>query len=295
MKKLTNYLMEYYKIQDKIMLVYRPTLKSNWACRCLFLDDKYESHIPYNHRSILLNEIVFEWDDDNISLNRKYADIVSSRLRKDGITTAKWLSGNKSTHLHCFVNLCGVKNIPLFKKTFIRYYCKSIPLPDLRLCASNHLIRAEHGVHEKTGDKKTLISKSSLYPVFIIPLSIIFENYVKTSIANMKRKVTRDLTEVQALKGFKYILTSHEFREAEDGRERALFMLIHILKGQYVGEKEKFLKFLQEWYRYSGGYKLTEQQIQNKLNYHWKKDYNIGETYLNELLESLGKEDMIEK
>ena len=123
MDKLTNYLMKYYHIQDKIMLVYRPTLKSNWACRCLFLSDKYEPNIAYNHRSILSNEIVMEWDDDNEVLNRKYADIVSSRLRKDNLKVAKWRSGNKSIHLHCFVNFKTVGNISLFKKVFMKHYC----------------------------------------------------------------------------------------------------------------------------------------------------------------------------
>jgi len=293
MKKLTYYLMKYYKIQKEIMLVYRPTLKSNWAYRCLFLDKDYESHIPYNHRSILRNEIILEWDDDNEVLNKRYAYKIGQKLKKDGIKICKWSSGNKSVHVHCLVDLKSAKNIPLLKKVFIRHYCEGLPLPDLRLCVSNHLIRAEYGVHEKTGNKKLLISKDKDYPMISSIPKIVWEKYVKAATTNMKRKVTRNLADVRELKGFKYVLTSHQFREAEDGRERALFMLIHVMKEQYAGRKEEFLKFLQEWYRYSGGYKLLDAQIKRKLDYHWKKDYNVGEKYLNELLESIGMEHLI--
>jgi hypothetical protein len=100
-------------------------------------------------------------------------------------------------------------------------------------------------------------------------------------------KAVHDITKTD---GFKYILDAVKFRQSDDGRERALFMLIHCLKPQYKENKEGLILFLQSWYSYSSGVKLSAKDIRNKVNYHWNKDYKIGIHYLNNLLESLGIE-----
>jgi len=292
-RTLTTFLNRYYKFQDSIVLVYRPKGTINWSDRCLFLDDSYDGRKQYNHRSILQNEVVIEFDDDDMITNKKYADIVARRLQADGFHTAKWWSGNKSTHLHFFINPMKAHNIPLLKNTIMRHYGKGLPLPDLRLCANNHLIRAEYGIHEGTGKKKKLISISGKYPKVNKISKVIWDKYIIAARTVMRRRVSTDVNKISELPGFKYILTSHEFKEAEDGRERALFLLIHTLKGQYEGRKAEFARYLIDWYKYSGGFKLTSQQIENKLNYHWKKNYTLGETFLNELLESIGCKEKI--
>jgi hypothetical protein len=84
----------------------------------------------------------------------------------------------------------------------------------------------------------------------------------------------------------KWILTSPNFKEHNDGRERALFLLIHVLKHKY--EKDELVSYLQNWYRYVGGNKLNPYQIKGKVYYQWDRNYSFGESYLNELLESIG-------
>jgi hypothetical protein len=108
----------------------------------------------------------------------------------------------------------------------------------------------------------------------------------------VQRRVTTDVNTLTEHPGLKYILTAHQFREAEDGRERALFMLIHLLKPKHT-DKAELTKYLQEWYRYSGGTKLLDRDIERKVSYHWNRDYNITERFLDELLESIGREDLI--
>ena len=104
MKTLQWWLRRYIQFQDSILLVYRPTLKSWWGDRCYYLDDDYLQSKPYNHRSVLDNEVVIEFDEEDKTLNRKCADYVCKRLKTDNIGFSKWDSGNKSIHVHCMID-----------------------------------------------------------------------------------------------------------------------------------------------------------------------------------------------
>ena len=77
-----------------------------------------------------------------------------------------------------------------------------------------------------------------------------------------------------------------------DGRERALFLLIHLLKSKNT--KGELQEHLIDWYKYSGGYKLTNEDIKHKIEYQWNRNYNFGTPYIKELLEDLGKVEIME-
>ena len=292
---LTPYLRQYSKIQSDIMLVYHPTRVSTWSDRCLFGSDEYNMSKAYNHRSILSNEVVIEFDDDSPETNKKYADLVHYNLKQDGFKIAKWRSGNKSVHVHFFVNLGNSRNTNLLKKTIMRYYTKGIAVPDLRLASDNHLIRAEYGVHEKTGEFKSLISKMKGYPEVTDLPEAVWSKYMSDQKKSIRNRFSYDLKALEELPGFKYVVNAEQFRATDDGRERALFMLIHVLKPRYKERKAEFIKFLQDWYRYSSGRKLSDWAIKCKVEYHWEKNYSIGVAYLNELLESVGRDDLVQK
>jgi len=315
-KGLTWYLNKYYDLQEKILLVHRVSTNDTWADRCLFLADDYSPTIDYNHRCILQNEIVCEYDDEDKEINRTLALIYAQRLRKDGFRVAVWHSGNKSVHVHTFIDTGNCSNVPLFKKVFLRHYGtfwidkrtgkiytgkeddidKTIYrkiLPDLQLTGST-LIRTEHGLHEKTQKKKTLIKSCASYPYPMPVQKIIWDKYVATQSKIIRAMATRQIGGLEQYQGFKFLLSTQDFRECEDGRERALFILIHILKPKYSSMKE-LIKFCQEWYRYSGGIKMTETQISHKVKYHWFKKYSIGKAHIDDLLESLGREDLIKR
>ena len=311
---LTGYLDWYYtNIQDKIMLVYRPDRKTSWGNRALFLSEEYNPTTQYNHRSVLVNEIIIEYDFDNLELNEKLANMAIEQLREDKIKYSKWFSGGKSYHVHILVNVNECRNVSLLKNVVCRHYGTFYQdpengniykerkgdnfikiIPDLRLCAPNHLIRAEYGVHESTGKNKTLVSKSPGYPEVCDLKEEVWKEYIKQQSIVIMRRVSIDANKITDLPGFKYIASSHLFKEAEDGRERAMFILIHAMKDEYKEDKTGFIKYVQEWYRYSGGHKLTDYQIKHKVCYHWDKTYRLV-NFLNELLESLGKEDLIKK
>ena len=60
---------------------------------------------PIDHRSIGSNEIVIELDAKSFSLNGKYAREISSYLKSQDIPHYNFWSGNKSIHMHIFLNI----------------------------------------------------------------------------------------------------------------------------------------------------------------------------------------------
>lgn len=308
MRGLNSYLSKYYELQNQILLCYRPTEQSSWADRCLYLSEDYISSKPYNHRSILRNEVVIEYDEDDEHDNSTLSQWVCDKLDEEKISYARWKSGNKSQHIHLFIDYKNCSNLSLLKNSFLRIYgtfyrtaegalCKTKPegdsrkiLPDIRLCSDNHLIRAEYGIHEKTQKNKSLIKKSVDFPRINDVKINVWERYVIVQRQQLIRKmnITADEHNKELEDKIRFLLNSTEFRKYEDGRERALFILIHYLKPKYLNRKEDLIRYMLEWYRYSGGYKLTEHHIRAKVNYHWNRDYVII-GHLNDLLEQIGK------
>lgn len=288
---LMKYLNKLYTIQKDILLVSHPEETSSWKDRCYYLDENFNPQVHYNHRSILMKEVVLEYDYDNVDLNKELVDQAAHRLNKDGIKWSKWFSGNKSFHLHFFIDPKEAKRLNVLKSVILQYYGTSPDnsyKPDLQLAANAHNIRAEYGRHEKTGKLKILVSQTAGYPqVCDLPESvwIMYSDRVK---AILKAQVTRGTKDLQTHPLIKQILDTTEFRKNDDGRERALFVLIHVLKPKYT--KPELTKFLQEWYRYSGGRQLSAWAIACKINYHWDRQYVMTETFLHNLAYELGLE-----
>jgi len=291
-KGLLYYLNKYYKIQDKIVVVYRPEHKSNWGDRCLFLDEDFNPTKPYNHRTILINEVVIEFDDKDANLNRKHAEIVETRLKRDGFKTSKWFSGNKSFHIHTFINVAEAQNVSLLKSVFMRHYADGLPNPDLKLTSANHLIRAEYGIHEKTGHAKRLLKEDKLYPMLRDVIHPVWAKYMREQTASMKQRFTKTINALDQHPLVKGLLDPETFRNvADDGRERLLFVFIHVLKDKYKQDgkgKKDLSAYLCEWYTYSGGRKLDDSDIYRKVSYHWNRSYDINEPYLARICQEVG-------
>ena len=276
---------------DDILVVYRPTQNSSWADRCLYLDDKYDYRKPYNHRSILPQEVVIEFDDEDKEKNLRLTEEVAKRIRKDKIRYALWDSGNKSYHLHFLIDTRNAKNLKLLKSLIIRHYAKDLEvLPDMRMAANKHLIRAEFGVHEKKQKNKKLIRKSPNYFKLNDLPQDLWVAYGRAMTTVVQRRTTSNLNLVDGCHCIKYLTSVTRFREVNDGRERAMMILIHVLKEKY--SKEEMVEFLVDWYKYSGGYKFSPDQIARKVAYHWNRNYNIN-SMIPELMEELGQEEIL--
>lgn len=293
MKALIWWLEKYYDIQEEIALVYRPDEESKWGNRCFYLGEGYNPNTAYNHRRILRNEVVIEFDNPDKKENLRLAQGVSKELKEIGVDHAIWFSGNKSYHVHCLLDMGAATNTAGVKRCFMRHVCKEA-LPDLQLAGDNHLIRAEWGVHEKTGKKKELIYRMQNYPrVSRIPPRVWVEYYQERRQAAFNAVSSN--VKIKEHPGFKFILESAEFKESDDGRKRALYLLTNVLKEDYREKKEELVKLLQDWYRYTGGRGLTDREVAQTVNYQWDKPYRISERYLNEFLESIGRGDLVRK
>lgn len=293
MKTLTYWLQKYYKMQNEILLCYRKTAQSSWGDRTFYLEDDYDAAKPYNHRSVLKNEVVIEFDVDDKAKNLEMTDRVCERLDKDGIKYAVWSSGNRSNHIHFFVDTGEASNLNTLKRTIIKHYTYEIGDADLAMASDNHLIRAELGLNEKTGKYKTLTKIKPGFPFVNIINPKIWDRYVSKMEQLVQRTTTIKVNELVDHPGLKWILSAEEFRKTDDGRERALFLLIHVLKPQYQDNKEGLVKYLQNWYKYSSGRTLTDYDIQNKVNYHFGRTYEFSDRYINDLCTELGRKDLV--
>ncbi len=291
---LNIYLRKYYDYSDKILLCYRPTERNDWKDRCFYLEDGYDSLKKYNHRGILPNEVVIEYDDDDKAVNSRLADEVAKRISKDNIKYSKWYSGGKSVHIHILLNIGDATNLRLLKTIFVRHYTEGLSrMPDLQLTYPNHLIRAEFGIHEKSGREKTLLTKSRGYPIQSFIPQIVWDKYTKAMNTVVKTKLTKDLKNFNDLPGIDLLFKTEEITKVNDGRKRSLLLLIKVLRAKY--KKEELVKYLQDWYKYTKGTELDDNKIKNMVSYYWNREYSFNWwlQYLNDLLIDIGHEDKV--
>lgn len=296
MNRLTHYLEAYYKIQPDILLCYRPEnegVGSSWSDRCMFKEEGYSATKKYNHRMTLDKEVVIEFDEDNPEDNRRVADQVIKRLQKDGIKYSMWFSGSKSYHVHFFIDPRQAANLKLLKSGIMRHYCRDLEFkPDLQL-AGKHLIRAEYGVNEKTGNNKYKVGESKQYPVINEMPQAVWDKYIKEMQWLVKATMTRSVSEIANSDLIKKLLDTTYFNESiKDGRARIIFVLANVLCTTH--EKRELVELLQKWYKYTSGRKLTDGQIAYQVYNAYSKRYNIGEKYLLQLMLELGVKDIVE-
>jgi hypothetical protein len=294
-----------------MILVFRGVTTENWNKRCLYLSKEYYPKVPYNHRTILDCEIIIEYDNDDIDLNNRLANRVIKKLSEDNIKYSKWDTSNKSAHIHFLLKNSKVSNLPLFKNVVMRHYgtfyvdkdTKRIydkqnkdetlikVFPDMRL-ASPHLIRAEFGIHEKTQGHKKLMCKSPNYPCkSMLPVTI-FEKYNEAQERSTRQRICTQTADLSEHDTVKKLMDTVKFQESmDDGRERVMFALIHILKPKYMPDKkDELVNLLDEWYGYCSSQprKMTKIDIQNKVRYHWSKNYTVTEHTLKRIIEEVG-------
>jgi hypothetical protein len=244
----------------------------------------------YNHRSMLKNEIVIEFDNENTETNKEATLEVIKRLKEDNIGYSYWHSGNKSFHVHVLVDTGKAQNIRRLKKAFLDTYTEGLKIkPDYQLCIDHHLIRAENGLHEASGKHKTLIRCTENYPTISTVPPRVWSNYERATLQYLRFK-PKHSTKLRDIPQIKYLLRTQDFGSVGDGRERALFILSQVLKEEYQ-KQEDLIKFLQDWYKYSGGKKLSQEEVAKKVKYQLRKNYNITERYINEFLEEIGAKD----
>ncbi len=287
METLNDYLNKYAQWQPDILLC--QNMGNGWARRVTYNSPQFVPIEHYNHRNILDNEVVIEFDNEDATLNGKLAGLVAQNCANEGIEFSVWSSGNKSVHVHTFFDMKDVKDLRLMKRLLIRMLCAGVPgQPDYQLAVRRHLIRAEFGLHEKTSRYKTRLIQTENYPKLAQIPPVVWQWYNEQFAARVQQRMTTALDKLDASPMVQTMLDTVTMNKHGDGRERVLFVLIHVLKPRYVGKKEALAEFLDDWYKASGGKKMSTYDIKRKVQDHWDKTYTFTEKYLKEVLEDIG-------
>lgn len=275
MRSLSKILLTLNDYQEDILLVYHPEVDSYWNDRCYFLKEGYSPHKAYNHRAVLDNEIVIEYDFPDKEKNKHWVNYASKKLRADGVQHSVWFSGGKSYHLHFFIKMPPDVNPVSLKRFLVKHYNNPF-VPDLTLCNNNHLIRAEFGVHEKTGGLKLpYYDKGNPYALNIIKEELLeqFKGWVEKYPPKVLTEESAEEINSQLLQDpfVKYLLDPYRFRSLRDGKKRALFCLVHVLKTEYP--KDAVIKRLEAWYSTLGG---DYRRVRGLVDYQWDKTYVVS-------------------
>jgi len=123
----------------------------------------------------------------------------------------------------------------------------------------------------------------------------VWQSYSNKLTTIIKRQVTTGISDVVDSDEVKTLLSTTKFKSFGDGKKRALFILINLLKkndynpnGHY-DTKEKLIEFLWDWYKYVGGYQQTKIDLSRMVGYYWGRDYSrMGVGYIRDVLEELG-------
>ena len=283
-KNLTKKYLDKYKQLQEIEVVYRPHQRVSWGKNRKVYKGNMDLH--YNHRTILTNEIVFDFDEGNIPQN--YQD-VKHKLEQDkqGFEAFQTKGSTKEgIRLHSFWDFTRVKDKSLMKKLILKHYAYGKGI-DYQLCGK-HLIRCEYGFYEKEYAKQVynlLLYKYSVDNIYgekelnIIPQEVwdkyyeykknqVIKSYARSKNLSVNNELINKLLKSKV--------------KVEDGRERIMFFLIHQLKEEY--SPKELGDVLINWYHYNGGHKMSVWEIRKKIKYHWNRSYVFRPHYLETLI-----------
>jgi len=290
-----------HELREPVRVVHHPNEDSYWK-RAEFGSPSYDRTTPYNHRTVFPSEIVIEYDNEDKRLNYKLAQRVIRKLANDGISYSMWFSGNKSTHIHAFFDMQQPENRRVLKRSILLKYATihhrgTKYKPDLNVASQNHLIRAEHGVHESTGRQKSFIDEHVSFPkINRVPMHVweYYNDYMKEHQVGSD-DYDEDLVDAVAQHdGFKWMLNPENVKSAGDGRKRGLWFITNILRWtKYQDQPEKLKNFVKWWYKEAGGRKYSEHDIEQKVDASLEKDYTPGFRFMNELLSDMGAKRLI--
>ena len=145
-----------YKIQD-LRGKYLEAHKNKQNFRVSIGKSKWINYVNfdpnYNLREVLRDEIVIEFDSEDINIVVPAINFTGINLYNAGLKFEWWDHGGRSPHLHIRdlpITHLEKKELKLFKETFIKHY---VPVEyhkwaDLSLCGI-HLVALEYSPHWK--------------------------------------------------------------------------------------------------------------------------------------------------
>lgn len=266
------------------------------------------------HRSMLGNEIVIESDYTDYIDNFEATKIIGKMIEKKGFTPLYYYSGNKSVHIHVFLDWECVedRDKKKFKEEFIIWlrtkmiscWGTNIRKFDKDLIKASHLIRCELSKNKK--GYKTFLGYSH-NDLSFIPYICNEDNRIYPRIGKIKLsrphvidelldEFTRDKIKPKAqniptfnpddcpneIRKSVGRLLSDDFKKVGDGLGRAMFIIVSELR-RVVGD-DKAKAMVNDW-----NFRMGSQIKQSEIDYRFtKKAYTLSNKYINDFLEELG-------
>jgi len=282
------------------------------------LSNKHNGVAVDVHRSMMGNEIVIESDYPEYIDNFEAAKIVGRMLEGKGFTPHYYYSGNKSIHIHVFLDwecMSGIelwKDVKKFKQNFILWLRKhmiscfgtEIREFDKDLIKATHLIRCELSKNKK--GYKTFLGYThndlSFIPYICNEDNRIYPRLGKIILSNpncINDLLDRFYTDKEKPKDQNIPtfnpddcpdeirqsvgrLLSDDFKKVGDGFGRAMFIILSELR-RVVGD-DKAKSMLMEW-NVRMGFPILQADIDYRFT---KKAYTLSNKYINDFIEELG-------
>jgi len=270
------------------------------------------------HRSMMPNEIVIESDYPEYINNFEASKIVGKILEGKGFIPHYYYSGNKSIHIHIFLDwdcMFGIdawKDVKKFKQDFIIWLrTKMINCWDTKvrefdkdLIKATHLIRCELSKNKKgfktflgyTHNDLSFIpyvcnEDNRIYPRLgkIIKsnphcINELLNDYF-TDKAKVKPVPTSYFNPADCPDEVRHAvgrLLSDDFREMTDGKNRAMFIIVSELR-RVMGDDEA-RPLVNDW-NVRMGNKIKQSEIDYRFT---KKAYTLSNKYINDFMEEIG-------
>jgi len=268
------------------------------------------------HRSILDNEIIIESDYPKYEDNYEAAKIIGSILEKNGFTPLYYYSGNKSIHIHVFIDWTPFfqiedrKEFMLWLRTkMINCWDTNVRQFDTDLINANHLIRCELSKNKR--GYKTFLGYSHKDMSFVpyvcneenrvypqlgkIKLScpnnpqVLIEDFLKYKKKKDKEKKIRDNNistmpkyDNSKMRKCVELILNDDFKKYGDGFSRGSFILISELRR--IMDEGKALEIAKDW-NIRMGSPLKDRDIEYRFK---RKVYTFSSASIEKFLGGLG-------
>ena len=266
------------------------------------------------HRSMMENEIIIESDYPDYVDNFEAAKIIGKIIEGKGFTPMYYYSGNKSIHIHIFLDWTTFFQIEDRKEFIIWLRTKMISCWDTNirqfdkdLIKASHLIRCELSKNKK--GFKTFLGYSN-NDLSFIPYICNEENRIYPRIGEIKLSsphCTKELIDEfleyqnkpkpQNISSFNPKdcpneireavgrLLSDDFKKVGDGSKRAMFIIVSELRR--IAGDEKARDMINDW-----NVRMGSPIKQSEIDYRFtKKNYTLSGKYINDFLEEIGMEN----
>ena len=255
-------------------------------------------HYYINHREVLPQEVVFDYDHKDINKNKFYHGIIANKLKRYKVEYKSWTTSGKGIHTHIiFPDLLSYpkEDRSMVKKSIIDFFFgphAAHAKVDYQLC-TRHMVRAEYGTHEKSGGIK--LPYDEFVPRIKVPNKIPPRALDIYEMEKSKFKSRKPLVIGRGFSSNPFPCISYfmgeDFCSVKDGRKRAKTILLGYF---YKLKGDEALDIVREWNDYKLNRHFNDYQLTSSFK-GVKKMYDEGRSFgctsCKYLLTELGKKE----